>query len=257
MHVFRAGDKSRPKLIFLSGSGTVAPALDFKILYEKLQDQFRIIAIEKFGYGYSDLYEGPCDIDSVISFYRQALEAAGEQGPFVLLPHSMSGLEAIRWKQLYPEEIRAIIGLDMAVPASYAAWDEAEVQKRVGLMRRMRRLKRCGLLFWHRLSKDGLTLEEFREKRRLWKRNFMNPCFENEGRIVLQNVRTVAEGGSISCPVMMFVSDGKFYPGWIDAEHAFAEQADAEMICLNCGHYIHHFESERISQEIRTFMARI
>jgi len=99
----------------MSGSGTVSPVYDFKILYEKLVREFRIIVIEKFGYGCSDLYEGPCDIDSVVAYQRRALENAGEKGPYILLPHSMSGLEAIRWKQKYPDEIGAIIGLDTSM----------------------------------------------------------------------------------------------------------------------------------------------
>ena len=52
MHVFAAGDENKAKLVLMSGSGTVAPVYDFKILYEKLVSDYRIIAIEKFGYGY-------------------------------------------------------------------------------------------------------------------------------------------------------------------------------------------------------------
>ena len=74
MSVFESGDKNKPKLVFMSASGTVSPIYDFRILYEKLIPDFRVIVIEKFGYGYSDLYEGPCDIDSMVSFQRQALE---------------------------------------------------------------------------------------------------------------------------------------------------------------------------------------
>ena len=48
-------------LVFMSGSRTVCPVYDFKILYEKLGSDFRIIVIEKFGYGYSDLYEWRSD----------------------------------------------------------------------------------------------------------------------------------------------------------------------------------------------------
>ena len=55
IHIFKAGDESNPKLVFLSASGTTAPAYDFKILYSKLIEKFRIIVIEKFGYGYSDI----------------------------------------------------------------------------------------------------------------------------------------------------------------------------------------------------------
>lgn len=57
LHIFRCGDINKQKLVFMSGSGTIAPMYDFKVLYEKLISDFRIIVIEKFGYGYSDLYE--------------------------------------------------------------------------------------------------------------------------------------------------------------------------------------------------------
>ena len=39
IHIFRAGNANGPKLVFLSGSGTVAPVYDFKILYQKLQEK--------------------------------------------------------------------------------------------------------------------------------------------------------------------------------------------------------------------------
>ncbi|MCR4685389.1 MAG: alpha/beta hydrolase, partial [Lachnospiraceae bacterium] len=43
IHIFRAGNGNGPKLVFLSGSGTVAPVYDFKILYQKLLNDFEII----------------------------------------------------------------------------------------------------------------------------------------------------------------------------------------------------------------------
>lgn len=41
-------------LIFLSGAGTPSPILDFKSLFSKLSDRYRIVVVEKFGYGFSD-----------------------------------------------------------------------------------------------------------------------------------------------------------------------------------------------------------
>lgn len=79
MHIFRTGDINRPKLLFMSGSGTSAPVYDFKILYEKLSSDYRIIVIEKFGYGYSDLYDGPQDIDSLVEQQRSALQIIGKE----------------------------------------------------------------------------------------------------------------------------------------------------------------------------------
>lgn len=255
LHLFRTGDENKPKLVFMSGSGTVSPVHDFKILYEKLVSDFRIIIIEKFGYGCSDLYEGPCDIDSVVACQREALEKAGEKGPYILLPHSMSGLEAIRWKQSYPDEVSAIIGLDMAVPATYLAWDQDQLDQRVRFMRRMRILNKHGLLFWYPLSTRGLSKEEIRHQRLLRRRNAMNPCYENEAKALLENAKLVHAAGPIACPILMFVSDGRQVSlGWIEHERAFAEQMHAKTVYLNCGHYIHYYESERISREIRAFL---
>lgn len=258
MHVFAAGDPSKPRLVLMSGSATVAPVYDFKILYEKLINDYKIIVIEKFGYGYSDLYEGPCDIDSVIAFQREALKKAGERGPYILLPHSMSGLEAIRWKQMYPDEIMAIIGLDMAVPKTYLQWNKEQIDQRVRFMKRMRQLNDHGLLFWYPLNKRGLNNKEIKQQRLLRKRNLMNPCHENEAKALLENAKRVDAGGRIECPVLMFVSDGKqVSAGWIDYEREYAGQVNAKTVYLNCGHYIHYYESGLISREITSFVNQI
>ena len=106
-------------LVFLSGSGTCSPILDFKSLYSLLSDDYRIVVVEKFGYGFSDIVDSDRDIDTVLGQTRTALDKAGINGPYVLCPHSMSGIEALYWAQQYPEEVEAIVGLDMAVPEYY------------------------------------------------------------------------------------------------------------------------------------------
>ncbi|MEX1308564.1 MAG: alpha/beta hydrolase [Eubacteriales bacterium] len=119
IHVYAEGEKSdEPTLVFMSGSATVAPVYDFKILYSLLSDDYRIVVVEKLGYGYSDIVDTKRDVLSMVEETREALKLAGEEAPFVLLPHSMSGLEALYWAQNYPEEVKAVIGLDMAIPAS-------------------------------------------------------------------------------------------------------------------------------------------
>jgi hypothetical protein len=74
-------------------------------------------------------------------------------------------------------------------------------------------------------------------------------------RPVLENAKLVQEAGTIACPILVFVSDGKrVSSGWLEHVQAFAEQTKAKVIHLNCGHYIHYYESERISREIRAFV---
>ena len=45
----------------MSGWGTPSPILDFKTLYSRLSDENRIVVVEKFGYGFSDVVD---DTDS-------------------------------------------------------------------------------------------------------------------------------------------------------------------------------------------------
>lgn len=258
IHVFRAGGENKQKLVFLSGSGTTVPSLDFKILYSKLADRYRIIVIEKYGYGYSDLYEGPCDIDSVVNYQRKALRKTGENGPYVLLPHSMSGLEAIRWSQLYPDEVTALIGIDMATPKTYFKWAGGELDKRIATIKKMQKLKKSGLLDLIPRNKRGLTKEEIRQQTLLWKRHGMNNCILNEANALLDNTKTVDDGGKISCPALLFVSNGKqVSKGWIEDEREFAEKTNSEIVCYDCGHYMHYFESAKMSEKIQSFVDAI
>ena len=48
MHIYRQGNAEAPAIVFMSGHCTIAPVYDFKVLYEKLAQHFRIIVIEKF-----------------------------------------------------------------------------------------------------------------------------------------------------------------------------------------------------------------
>lgn len=254
MHVYRTGNENGPKLVFMSGSSTVAPAYDFKILYEKLQDDYRIIVIEKFGYGYSDLYVGPADIDTLVGYQRKALEQLGEKGPFVLLPHSMAGIEAIRWKQMYPEEVSALIGLDMTSPISYAEWTDADVESKVKTMRALKKLKLNWLSPLPRCA--SFTDSDKQQLKLLRKRNAFNECYFKEAECVKQNASYVGEHGTINCPALLFCSNGKqTFNNWIQNQKTFAEEINAELICYDCGHYLHYYKSDEMNEQIRRFIA--
>lgn len=118
MSVYMEGS-GEETLVFMSGGGTCSPILDFKSLYSLLSDKYRIVVVEKLGYGFSDVVDTERNLEAILDDTRSALKAAGINGPFVLCPHSMSGLEALYWAQKYPEEVSAIIGLDIAVPEYY------------------------------------------------------------------------------------------------------------------------------------------
>ena len=253
MHVYRVGNPNRPKLVLMSGSSTVAPVYDFKILYTKLQEHFRIIIVEKFGYGYSDICECDCDIDSLVNVQRKALEKLGEDGPYILMPHSMAGIEAIRWIQMYPEEISALIGLDMASDISYAEWTDSDMEKRIKLLSRMKKLR------LYKLStiphNDTLTRKDKKQLKILQKRNAFNECYRREAERVIENAAVIRNHGPVKCPTLLFSSNGKqTFKNWIPNQKEFAEVMDAWLITYDCGHYIHYYKSDEMSKEIKDFI---
>lgn len=253
IHVYRTGESDKPKLVFMSGSGTVAPVYDFRILYEKLKNDFRIIVVEKFGYGYSDIYEAPCDIDSLVNIQRTAVNKIGEEGPFILLPHSMGGIEAIRWIQMYPEEIRGLIGIDMTSPVSYAEWTDKDLKSRIRTMRILKKLKLYGLSTIR--QNEALTEYDIRQMKLLRKRNAFNNCYLREAEHVKKNASYVGEHGKINCPVLLFCSNGKqTFRNWIRDQEIFALETNAELICYDCGHYMHYYKSDDMSERIRQFI---
>ena len=76
MNVYVTGQGEKT-LVFLAGGGTTSPILDFKTLYSKLEQDHRIVVVERLGYGFSDDSEGDSrDIDTVLAQTRQALKSS-------------------------------------------------------------------------------------------------------------------------------------------------------------------------------------
>ena len=119
MSVFVKGNGPQT-LVFLSGAGTASPILDFKDLYDGLSKQYKIVVVERAGYGYSEDTSKSRDVSEVLSETRQALAKAQVSGPYIILSHSMVSLETLLWQEKYPSETQAVIGLDWALPESYA-----------------------------------------------------------------------------------------------------------------------------------------
>ncbi len=81
LHVYAEG-QGDSTLVFLTGSGTTAPAPDFKGLYSRLSDGYRTVVVERAGYGCSEDGGTPRGIDTDLNETRPALASAGESPPY-------------------------------------------------------------------------------------------------------------------------------------------------------------------------------
>ncbi len=252
------GDKT---IVFMSGGGTCSPILDFKSLYARLSDDYKIVVVEKFGYGFSDVVDKERSIDSILEDTRTALTEAGIQGPYVLCPHSMSGIEALYWAQRYPEEVEAIIGLDMAVPRAYEDYKInmpmlkiSQFAARFGIIRVL-----PGISESDAIKHGTLTDAEKEIYRAVFYEKTATTTMLNEVEHVKENAETVRKNGVPKVPMLLFVSNGSG-TGWNEEEWcAYQENyienvVNGKLIKLDCPHYVHDYEYERISDVIKVFL---
>lgn len=253
------GDKT---LVFLSGGGTCSPILDFKSLYATLSNEHRIVVVEKLGYGFSDVADAERSIASILADTRAALSAAGIDGPYVLCPHSMSGIEALYWAQRYPEEVEAIIGLDMAVPRAYEDYQInlpmlklSQLAARLGITRLL-----PGFSESDAIKYGTLTDSEKDVYRAIFYAKTATVTMLNEVRHIKENARLVQQDSMPQVPMLLFASNGAG-TGWEAKEwrahqEYFAQRAEnARLLTLDCPHYVHDHEYAAISREIKVFLA--
>lgn len=259
LHVYGEGE-GPVTLVFLAGSGTSAPMLDFKGLYSRLSDEYRIAVVERAGYGWSDDGETSRDIDTVLNETRMALQQVGERPPYVLFPHSMSGLEAIHWANLYPNEVAAIVGLDPAVPQTYvdqppprAMLAAINFASRSGLIR----LAPSICMESPAVSQGHLTSEETAAYCSLLYRRTLTPNMLAEVDATEANAEQVAAQGIPAVPLYFFISNGEELPldDWGDILAAYAEEAEnGRYLVLDVGHYVHNLAADVIAEESRAFI---
>lgn len=256
IHVYVEGDGSET-LVFLSGGGTCSPVLDFKSLYSLLSEEYQIAVVEKAGYGFSEVSAVDRDMDTILSETRQALSEAGLQAPYILFPHSMSGLEALYWAQQYPEEVLGIVGLDMAVPEAYEDYsinrfvvNLGTFGSRIGITRFFPDVVESSAA----IQTGTLTAEEKDLYRAIFYRKTLTKSMILEVDALQSNADKVKESGMPDAPMLLFVSNGEGTgwdnQAWISYQTEYSRKSDLiTHVKLDCGHYVHDIEYERIAEE--------
>lgn len=263
IHVYTEGEGDIT-LVFMSGGGTSSPILDFKSLFSLLSDDYRIVVVEKTGYGFSDVVDIDRDIDNILFETKEALLKAEISGPYILCPHSMSGIEALYWAQKYPEEVLAIIGLDMAVPESYEEYNISTPIIKLSAF-----AANIGITRWipgisesDAIKHGTLTAEEKELYKVIFYRRTATKTMLNEVQEIKKNARKVKENGVPDIPILMFSSNGQG-TGWDEdvwknlQKNYIKNIEDGEIIYLDCSHYVHDIEYEKIADETKKFIKNL
>lgn len=264
MHVYTQGE-GEDTLVFMAGSGTSSPTLDFKSLWSRLADDYKIAVVEKAGYGFSEVTKGlPRDIDSILAETRLALEKAGQKPPFVLVPHSISAVEAIYWANKYPDEVKAIIGIDPVIPSAYTFIPTPPLF----LLRGMSFLASIGVTRFIPLAENFLSTqggyyseEEQNIYRELQNRRLLTTNMVEEVKAATSNATMVESlGVPAQIPMYFFASNGKAVgvENWQDLLEDYTKKLEhGNYLALDAGHYLHHHEPVLMTEHIKEFISSL
>lgn len=257
MSVFVKGNGPQT-LVFLSGAGTASPILDFKDLYDGLSKQYKIVVVERAGYGYSEDTSKSRDVSEVLSETRQALAKAQVSGPYIILSHSMASLETLLWQEKYPSEIQAVIGLDWALPESYS-----QLRMHSQILRMARLGSQLGLLRYipSRLyvPNENLSSSDRRLYQRIAYRQILSQAMLNESLSVKGNAKKVDAKINSQIPTLLLVSNGKgtsfSKEEWRNYAARFAkDQKNIELTFYDAPHYLYHYQTKEVVAKIEDFI---
>lgn len=123
MHVYTQGEGENT-IVLMSGLGTAAPVLDFKPLVDELAKTNKVVVVEPFGYGWSEVTDQQRSVENIVEELRMALKKSGLDGPYILMPHSVSGIYSMYFANQYPNEVKAVIGIDPTLPQALEYFSE-------------------------------------------------------------------------------------------------------------------------------------
>ena len=257
MNVSVKGEGSET-IVFLSGAGIASPILDFKNLSDSLSKKYKVVVVERAGYGFSEDSDRSRDVMEVLSETRQALAQAHISGPYVIISHSMASLESLAWQEKFPDEVKALIGLDWALPSSYEDLKENQTLLTVAYWS-----SKIGLLRYFPESlyiKNQTLIESERKQYKLLAyKQLMSQAMFHESQTVKENAKKVPSNINPKIPALLMVSNGDgtsfSQSEWQRYAERFAsDQSNVQVVYMDAPHDLYHYQSDAIVSRIKEFL---
>ncbi len=191
MHVYSMGN-GQETIVLLPGLGVALPSADFGPLMRELSKNHTVVTIEYFGIGFSDLIDTPRTNKNYVNEVRTALEKAGFKPPYVLMPHSASGIYSEYYAAIYPNEVSSIIMLDTTSTALINEDTQPDfIYSLTKLAQAVGNTRLAAMLIPEtKLVENGYTEEEI-EHYRLFSFHAVNDTMINQAKMITDNVKEV------------------------------------------------------------------
>lgn len=266
MHVYTQGEGDNT-IVLTPGLGTTAPVLDFEPLIDELAKTNKVVVVEPFGYGWSDLTDKERTVENMTEELRTALSAADIKAPYVLMPHSISGIYATYYANTYPNEIKAIIGIDCTLPEMSAYFGESipsmpsylSAMAPTGIARLIVLMMPDGFLPID--PSDSYSDENLKITKAISSWKGYNKNVVAEGNEIAKNLDKIsAMKFSKDLPVLIFAKEGSTPRNDGKTTQSFYEMAlsgleNSQIIMLQGHHYLHWTNYQEMSNDVNHFLA--
>jgi len=111
MSVNIKGEEHDTTIVLLPASGVPSPVIFYNGFTDVLANDFKVVTIEPFGYGVSDLTDEERTAENIVSEIHECLQELGID-QFYFMGHSIGGMYSLIYDNTYEDEVLGFIGLD-------------------------------------------------------------------------------------------------------------------------------------------------
>ncbi|EDU37877.1 hydrolase, alpha/beta domain protein [Clostridium sporogenes ATCC 15579] len=269
MHVYSEGH-GKKTIVLMPGLGSIAPSIDFKPLINELKKDFKVVVVEPFGYGFSEETSKERSVENIVDETRMALKKAKIDGPYILMPHSISGVYAQYYASTYPNEVEAIIMLDtILVKAVIEEADKIDFSfgKKQFALANIGNFLGMDRIYYNNIYKDEncFSKSDKNDLIKMGVQSSFNETMKNEANLLLKNCETVNKTKiSKDFPILKFIAiksvkdinNEKYTKVMNKNINEFKEYIKFTYCVLEGGHYIYYTKSKEIGKETREFLAK-
>lgn len=248
-------------IVLLPGFGVALPSADFGPLMRELSEKYTVVSIEFLGTGFSGQTDTPRTNENITEEIRAALTSAGFKPPYILMPHSVSGVYSEYYAAKYPDEISAIIMLDTTSTGKIVSGNPprfvygiATIQQESGFTRLT-----IGLMPPSQKAENGYTEKEINDYK-LFSYHVLNNTMIDQSFRTLENINEVnAIPFPQDIPVLKIISSQTLEKAGQDyqTEHLNRLGPNVQTITINSSHFIYQTNAADICSATDTFLEKI
>jgi len=130
----------------------------------------RVCAYDRAGYGWSEMGPKPRTAQRIVEELHALLTSAGEQGPYVLVAHSLWGPAALLYQHTYPDDVAGMVLIETWSPELFSPMPDVieqslplnQIMSTLASLGQVRLLGELGILPLEEMLKANLLPEELR-----------------------------------------------------------------------------------------------